>query len=263
MKKIFIIFLLFLSCSKKEKVYISAFAFRSVGTPWLYPDYYKEVYIYNKNAFPEVPIVEINDTALPIYDYHYHWYRFIEFRKLNIDCEYKLKVTHPNGKAFGKVYLPGSYQILTPESTYILNRDSALKIFWQKANGARWYWLDLTIEYDYEDTLGEWDYYEFWMDTILFDTFCLYEPNRFIPPRIGTILEGEGAINIWAMDGPPILPGSLGNITGEAYGFFHTAHQPPERYFFVGNPPKERKIKSKGREKFNHLHQFQKYGIYR
>ncbi|MEO0102324.1 MAG: hypothetical protein ABIK81_01315 [candidate division WOR-3 bacterium] len=263
MKKIFIIFLLFLSCPKKDKVYISAFVLRSIGTPWLYPDYYKEVYIYSKNGFPKVPIVEINDTTLPIYDCHYNWYRFIEFRRLNIDCQYKLKVTHPNGKSFGEVYLPGPYEILTPESTYILNRDSTLKIFWQKAKGAKWYWLDLTIEYDYEDTLGEWDYYEFWMDTILFDTFCLYEANRFIPSQIDTIFEGEGVINIWAMDGPPILPGSSGNIKGEGYGFFHSAYQPGERYFFVGAPPEERKIKGKSREKYYHLFHFSQNGIYR
>ncbi|MEO0102014.1 MAG: hypothetical protein ABIK84_06385, partial [candidate division WOR-3 bacterium] len=263
MKRIVIILLLLTACQKNEKNYISAFILRSVGTPWLYPEYYKEVYIYNKNGFPEVPTVQINDTNLPLYDYHENWYRFIECRKLDIDREYKMVVKTPQGMVFGEVYLPGEYEILSPDSTYILKRDSSLKISWRKAYGAKWYWLDLTIEYDYEDTLGEWDDYEFWMDTILFDTFCIYEANRFFPPDIDTILEGEGVINIWALDGPPILPGSLGNIKGEGYGFFHCAYQPPERYFFVGTTPKERRIKSKGKEKLERLYRFQRDGIYR
>ncbi len=247
---------LFFSC-QREKVYISAFILRSVGAPWLYPSYYKEVYVHNKTGFSTIPTSLINDTALSITDYHYNWYLFSDFNSLNIDQNYHLRVLHPNGEAIGKVYLPGEYEILQPESTYILNRDSVLKIFWRKANGAKFYWLDLSIEYDYDDTLGEWDDYEFWLDTIIFDTFCIFEKNRFIPFYVDTIYEGEGVIDIWAMDGPPILPGSFGNIIGSGYGFFHTAYQPGLRYFFVGAPPKERSLKPKG--KLNRLRLFQNH----
>jgi|UniRef100_A0A7C3Z2P4 hypothetical protein len=265
MRKILLLLIPFIliSCAKKEKIYVSAFVLRSVGTPWLYPDYYKEAYLYKSEGFSQIPVVKINDTVLPIYDYSSNWYQFIEFRKLEIDREYRLNVSSPEGNVFGKVYMPGPYEILFPESTYILNKDSSLKVIWRTANKAQWYWLDLTIEYDYEDTLGEWDTYELWMDTILFDTFCFYEKDRFIPSYVATIFEGEGIINIWAMDGPPILPGSQGNITGSGYGFFHAAFQPGERGFFVGSPPKERKLKSKGKEKLKRLFSFQRNGIYR
>ncbi len=252
-----IIFLLTLLSCQKEKVYICAFILRSVGTPWLYPDYYKEVYVHNKNGFTTIPTSLINDTSLNIYDYHYNWYLFLDFNKLNIDRNYKLEVKYHDGRAEGETYLPGDYEITSPESTYILNRDSILKIHWRKANGAKWYWLDLTIEYDYEDTLGEWDYYEFWKDTILFDTFCIYEKNRFIPGYVETIYEGEGTINIWAMDGPTILPGSKGNISGAGFGFFNTAYQPGERYFYIGAPPKVRRLLSRSREKLAKLRRYE------
>ncbi len=244
-------------CRSKEKAYISSFIFRDVA-PWG-TIYYKEMYIYNKNGFPVVPTCQINDTALKIADYHYHWYLFADWQRFVVDRKYKLLVKHSAGSARGEAFLPGNFEILRPESTYILNKDSVLWVVWRKANGATWYWLDLTIEYDYEDTTGEWDYYEFWKDTIIFDTVVRYEKNRFFPSYVDTIFEGEGIVNIWACDGPPILPGSPGNIFDAGYGFFHTVNQPGERNFYVGAPPKERRIISRSRAKLNKLRRYEVY----
>ena len=240
---IFVIFLfciLSAGCGKKEKVYINGFILRDVAP--LYVNYYREVYVHNKNGFPIVPICQINDTSLTIADYHYDYYLFSDNKRFDINKKYELNLQHRGGKAQGEVFMPGEFSILQPDTSYILKKDSVLKIFWSKANGATWYWLDIYIDYWYEDTLGEEEEYESQPDTIIYDTFVIYEKNRFFPPYVDSITEGEtGIINVWACNGPTFLPGSQGNIFGAGYGILMTANQPGEREFNCGIHAKNKK----------------------
>lgn len=233
-------FLLIIGCVKKDKVYITGFIIRSVGS--YYTSYYKEVYVHNRSGFPIVPSCWINDTALNIDDYHYDYYLFKDYKPFELNQKYKLRLKHSGGEAYGAVRMPADFSILYPESTYLLRSDSALQIYWTKAEGATWYWLDIYIDYWYEDSLGEEDEYVFEMDTIVYRNYVVYDKNRLFPPYVDSITEGgDGIINVWACDGPPCLPGAQGNIFGAGYGIFNTANQPAERYFYVGLPSKDKK----------------------
>jgi len=233
-------FLLFVGCGERDRVYVTGFIIRAVEPPFTY--YYKEVYVHNREGFPIVPSCFINDTALNIDDYHYDYYLFKDFEQFALNQEYKLVVQHAGGKAHGTVYMPNDFSILYPESTYILRSDSSLQIYWTKAEGATWYWLDIYIDYWYEDSLGEEDEYVLEMDTIVYRNYVVYERNRLFPFYVDSITEGgDGIINVWACDGPPCLPGTQGNIFGAGYGFLNTANQPAERYFSVGLPSKNKK----------------------
>ncbi|MEO0114422.1 MAG: hypothetical protein ABIK93_02985 [candidate division WOR-3 bacterium] len=236
-RKLIILILLLVGCSKNDKVYITGFIIKAVRPPFTY--YYKEVYVHNQRGFKMVPNCLINDTALNIDDYHYDYYFFRDYKPFEINRKYKLVLEHAGGKAQGEVYMPNDFAILYPESTYLLVKDSSLQIYWTKAEGATWYWLDIYIDYWYEDSLGEEDEFVFDMDTIVYSNYVVYEKSRLFPPYVARITEGgDGIINVWACDGPPCLPGAEGNIYGAGYGIYNSVNEAPDRFFYVGLPGK-------------------------
>lgn len=189
------------------------------------------------DAFPQIPKVTLNGEQLPLARWNPIQAIYADSVPFPVDTSYLVRIEHYWGEASSRVYMPGSFRINGPDSNYVLDRDSLLVIHWGPARGATWYWLNLFLDYDYLDTLYEWDYYEFDRDTIVFDTICVYERNRFFPWFVRRILEGEGEAVVWACDGPVMLPGALGNVEGDGFGYVNTANQPREAYFVVVQPP--------------------------
>lgn len=237
----------------KSKPAISGFLFKTV-----YYDgdsaYDRNIQVYNYKGFSAIPLVKLNNEILGIYDWGINWYQFSDENIVLSNKDYELEVSHSDGTAKAKVSMPGNIRFTQPDTSYILKRESTLVIAWQKSSKATWYWLDYYISYEYLDTAGEEDSYDISKDTVITDTFCRLEPNRFFPSYVMNILEGEGEANVWAMDGPIIYPGSNGNVTGQGIGFFHAANQGLDAYFYVGARPSMRKLykKEASREKLKH-----------
>jgi len=240
-------------CNKnKSNIIISGFLFKTTD---YFGDssYSRDITVYNNNGFSMIPVTTINNETLGIYDYNINWYEYADEKIIPISQDYELEVKHADGTAKSKIAMPGNFRITMPDTSFVLPRDSALVIGWTKSEKATWYWLDFYITYEYEDTTtGETDYYDFWKDTVITDTFVRLQPNRFFPfDSLNIILEGEGEANVWAMDGPKIIPGSEGNISGDGIGFFHAANEQPDAYFYVGARPSVRHLylKELSREK--------------
>ncbi len=217
--------------------------------------YQRDFVVYDYKGFSQIPLVTVNRETIPIYNSSMNWYEFYDENIFLSNRDYELIVNTSQGRAQAKIGMPANFTIIRPDTSYIMGRDSTLTITWHKSNKATWYWLDYYISYDYEDTSGEMNSYEFTKDTILTDTVCTFAVGRFFPYYVVTILSGEGEADIWAMDGPKVLPGTQGNITGEGQGFFNSANEGPEAYFYVGAPPSQRHLfkKDVSREKIRNL----------
>jgi hypothetical protein len=255
MKKTLLIILacgiLFCACiSDKSEPQVSGFLFK---TQFYNGDsaYQRDFLVYDYKGFSQIPLVTVNNETIGLYDQSINWYEYYDENRILTNKDYELKISHSGGSATAKIAMPNNFRIIGPDTNYIMDRDSSLLIIWQKSAKASWYWLDYYISYDYLDTAGEWDSYDFGKDTVLTDTFCRFAVGRFFPYYVVNILDGEGEANIWAMDGPKIYPGSKGNVSGQGIGFFNAANEGPDTYFYVGAPPAQRHLykKDASREK--------------
>jgi hypothetical protein len=199
--------------------------------------YDRVIEIQDDDALPQIPKVTLNDKPLPMVSWNPIDAAYEDTQPFPTDTSYELMVTHYWGEASSKINMPADFAMTRPESTYVLNRDSALTVTWRSSRGATWYWLNLFLDYDYVDTLYEWDYYEFDRDTIVFDTTCVYVRNCFFPWYVRAVLEGEGEAVVWACDGPPVQPGVTSNLQGHGFGYYMSVNQPREAYFIVVTPP--------------------------
>jgi hypothetical protein len=193
--------------------------------------------ITDDDAMPDIPRVLLNGNPLPLASWNPIDAVYDDNYAFETDTSCAIEIEHHWGKATSRVYIPADFEMTGPGPDYVYNRDSLLTIRWQPSRGATWYWLNLFLDYDYRDTLNEWDYYEFDRDTILFDTLCVYERNRFFPGWVRKILDGEVEAVVWAMDGPVMAPGAMGNVWGDGFGYVNTANQPHEEYFVIVQPP--------------------------
>lgn len=201
--------------------------------------------VFDIDGLPMIPLVKLNGEEIEIDDYDYIGCTYNDTIHFLTAKEYELTVDHYYGRAHAKIWMPGEFEMIGPDSSYILKRDSVLSVTWQKSDEARWYWFSIYLEYEYEDTSGEWDDYEFYHDTIVYDTFVQYARNNFFPDYVKMVIEGEAEAGAWAMDGPNRwVPGTKGNIRGKGFGYFSASYQPRELDFYVGAPPKIPKLKN-------------------
>jgi hypothetical protein len=206
------------------------------------------VEVFNINGLAMIPAVKMNGNEVEMDQYDYIQCIYNDTFRFSTNQQYELTVDHYYGQASAKIWMPGDFSMIGPGPTYIYNRDSVLYVTWHKSPGATSYWFSVDLDYDFEDSLGEWDSYEFYHDTILKDTFVRYAPNRFFPGNVATILEGEAEAGSWAMDGPNRwVQGTKGNIRGQGQGYFSATYQPMELDFYVGAPPKIPKLKNSGK----------------
>lgn len=199
--------------------------------------------VFDNDGLRMVPVVALNrDTLEPFY-YSPTAYRYGHENPFPVNARYDLNVTHYWGRAFSRVVMPGNFNMTLPPERYILGLDSTLVVSWQKSPAAQWYWLEVDIDYEFEDSLGDWSDCELSLDTMLGDTVVVLGPRRLFPPglKIARLLEGDGSAMVWSGNGPAIEPGDAGNVRGDGFGFFNAINEPREKYFYVGAPPLARR----------------------
>jgi hypothetical protein len=218
-------------------------------------DYDKNVEVIDNAGLRMVPEVMLNGRPLEIYYYGTTTFRYGDEYYNPVGQRYELNVRHYWGEAFSRVVLPGDFRITGPPPRFILHRESTLVASWRPSFAAQWYWVGLYCGYDFYDTLGEWDDYEFYLDTLVFDTVLSVSPARIFPGSVDSLNEGDGSVMVWAGNGPAIEPGDMGNVRGAGFGFFHAINEPREAYFYVGAPPKARRCPSQqtSQERFRSL----------
>lgn len=199
--------------------------------------YGRQIDIYDDDALPQIPIAELNGRQLPMVYWNPINAVYQDMQPFKTDTVYKLDVTHYWGEAHSTVNMPGDFALTNPESAFVLRPNMPLLVSWHKSPGASWYWLNLYLDFEFYDTLGEWNSLEFDRDTLMYDTVCVYDGRRFFPDIVRQVIAGEGEAVVMAMDGTPLEPGALGNVMGDAVGYYNGANQPNEAYFVIVSPP--------------------------
>lgn len=181
-----------------------------------------------------VPSVMINDQELE-FQYYGDAFHYDGSFPLNPRSSYALVVTAGSKIAFATVNLPEDFNIITPDSSYVLPKGSDLIILWDYAIHSDCYRVYLYITYHYLDTLEQYCIFHFSDDSILSETSITYGHDMIFPnlSEIETIVWGHASLSIYAIDGPVLVPGSVGNVTGNGIGFFW-AHQKRSVNFYVG-----------------------------
>jgi len=204
-------------------------------------EYDKDFMVFDNDGLRMVPVVLLNGKQVEPYFYGPTAYQYGDTFDIPVYRRYELEVRHYWGTGFCHLVMPADFRLTVPSDTYILKLESTLVSTWRSARGAQWYWVSIFADYDYEDSTGSWENYEFNLDTLVHDTSIALPPNRTFPAFVHKLLEGDALITVWAGYGPPIEPGDYGNVRGTAVGFVNAINQPRERYFYVGAPPLTRR----------------------
>jgi hypothetical protein len=215
--------------------YLTKAVYYSGDTLW---DRYVEV--FDINGLPMIPAVKLNGNEVVMDQYDYIQCIYNDTIHFATNQEYELTVNHYYGQANAKIWMPGDFSMISPGPTYILKRDSILSVTWHKSEKASKYYLYVDIEY--EDENGE--DFEFFHDTIVYDTIIRYPPNRIFAESAETIMDGEAEAAAWALTGPYRWEqGTKGNIQGQGLGYFSALYQPQALDFYVVAPPKTPKLR--------------------
>lgn len=201
--------------------------------------YFQEVYVYNYRGFKMIPKVFINDTLLKLMNEPFTYAFYGNYSPFATNKNYKLKIETEEGVASSQVYMPKDFEILYPKEETIIEKSQApFKIFWQKSEGAEWYEVVISIEYDYLLSNGEEEEFTFSLDTVVKDTYLILDGKLIFPEYVMKIIAGEGNISIYSGAGPSLKPGEKGNIKGYGYGFFNALYSPEDRLFYIEAEPK-------------------------
>lgn len=228
-------------CQKREEVYIQGWVSKMEFTKENVK-YFQEVGVYNYRGFKIIPKVFINDTLLPLRNEPFTYAFYGNYSPFSTNRIYKLKVESEYGIAFSEVYMPKDFVILYPkEETIIEKSETPFKIFWQKSEGAEWYEIVFSVEYDYLSPNSEEEEFTFSLDTVVRDTYLIIDGKRIFPEYVKEIFSGEGNITVYSGTGPALRPGEKGNIKGAGYGFFNALYSPEDRVFYIEAEPKIKK----------------------
>ncbi len=221
------VMLLIIGCGKGERASIMS----HIWFYWETPDSlvkYAVVEGYKYNGFKILPVAAINgDTLFPMdYDFgatDFYYMTYVNW--INYGDECKFTIDYDEGKGEAKDTMPGSFRIISPDTTYVLHKGSSLNITWSSSNGANWYWLDVYMHIYYEDTSGYWDDYYVELDTIVDGTSFTMSASRIFPGYVDSVRYGYGGVYVEAVNGPKPEPGSKSNIEGDAVGFFWCSNE--------------------------------------
>jgi hypothetical protein len=200
-------------------------------------EYSRQFEVFDNDGLRMAPVLTVNDAPIKVVSYGPTRYVYADEEVFPVDTTYLLQVRHFWGEASAEIPMPGDFRLSLPPDEYILAQDSGLVVRWKSSPRAEWYWADVYIDYEFIDPDGNWDDISIELDTVLQDTFLVVAPGRIFPPQVDEVLEGDGAALVWAGGGPPGEPGDTGNVQGSGYGFFSSANEPREKYFYVGAPP--------------------------
>jgi hypothetical protein len=202
--------------------------------------FYQVFLVYDVDGLPRIPLVKVNDVPIEMTDFQPQQGQYESWDVFPVDTTMDVKIANYDGEAHCRVNMPGNTALTRPTPWFVLQKGQPVAIAWNKAHGASTYYLDLYINYEYNDTFGEWDDFENEWDTTITDTSFTFPASWVFPPIVGEVLDGEGYIILWAQDGPPLLAGDWGNIKGHGFGYFATAFEPPDGWFPIVTPPATR-----------------------
>ncbi len=191
---------------------------------------------YRYDGFEIIPLATVNEETLYIDSYSLQGSSFSYSGSIpwvNPGDECNLRVDYGEGECEATELLPDEFSITSPDADFILYQGDDLNITWSTASGADWYWLAIWMYYSYIDTLGDYDYFSFTLDTILDVTTYTMTASRLFPADVDSIEYGYGDIHVEAVSGPEIVPGQEGNITGDAFGFFWCSYYAERVEFFI------------------------------
>ena len=206
-----------------------------------YPDsFYCDEGVNVSNA-EAVPSVKINDRELEFYSGS-RFYFDGDF-SLTPGAEYELVVTAGSNTATATVTLPGDFGITAPDTSYVLSKGSSLDALWDSASHSNYYGVYLYVYYEYYDTSGTVQSFHFSSDTILSETSITYESSLLFPnlSEIDSISCGNGHFDIYAINGPSLVPDTPGNVSGDGTGFFWAKQSRGSGGFDVGDATKTSK----------------------
>lgn len=264
MKKLMLlipIILLIISCGGGgERASIEAYIYAWHSNNVLYRE--ADIEIYKYNGFKAIPLVTVNEETLQVDNlsyspYTFHYIEDIPWVILGSEC--KIEVDYGDGRGDATDTLPAEFRITSPIDGDTLHKGSDLNIAWQSSTGADWYWLYIDIDYDYIDTSGSWDNFSFSLDTIMHTTSYTLSASIIFPGDVDSITGSSNYVDLASVAGPDLIPGTEGNIKGNAVGFFWCSYYAQAIYFGVndmaGKPDKdyEAEIRKRHREA---LHKF-------
>jgi hypothetical protein len=216
--------------------------------------FYQIYLAYDVNGLPQVPAVKFNGRSIEMTDFTPQQGQYESWDQFKTDTTCDIKIQHYWGEAHSRVNMPGNTRLTQPGPGFVQGMNDPVTISWFKAPGASSYWADLYVSYEYNDTLGEWDYFELELDTIFSDTTVSYPGSSMFPPNVREVLSGEGEIILWPTDGPQLVPGDMGNVHGRGFGYLAAVNEPPEGWFPIVSPPGQRRDRNEliqhSREKF-------------
>jgi hypothetical protein len=202
------------------------------------PDYYYQVFlVYDIDGLAKIPLVKVNDVPIKMTDYQAQQGQYENWDPFPVDTTLDLRVADYDGEAHCRINMSGTTRLTLPTPWFVLQKDQPVTIAWNKAHGASTYYLDLYVDYEFNDTTGEWDEFEGEWDTTITDTTYTFPASLIFSPDVNEVLDGEGYIILWAQDGPPLLAGDAGNVKGHGLGFFASAYEPPDGWFPIVTPP--------------------------
>ena len=203
--------------------------------------YQKEFQVIDYDGLRMVPIVLLNDKRVEALSFSATEYDYGDSDVIPTYQKYELEVLHYWGTGFCHLVMPGDFNLTSPPDLYILGKESTLVSAWRASRGAQWFWVSVSVNYDYYDTTGTWDNNTFTLDTLVYDTSISVAPSRVFPPFVGEVIDGDGSVTVFSGYGPADEPGDIGNVRGNAVGFVNSINEPPAKYFYVGAPPLTRR----------------------
>jgi hypothetical protein len=204
--------------------------------------YEKYFQVFDRDGLRMVPVVTLNGRPVAVTNYSPTEYDYGDSDVIPTYRRHDLEVEHYWGVGFCHLVMPGDFALTLPPREFLLGQDSALTTAWGASSGAQWYWLSIYISYDYDDTLGYEQSFEFRLDTLMHDTAITVAPEHIYPVDVVQVLAGYGSVTVWSGNGSPDEPGDIGNVRGCAVGFVNAINEPPSQYFYVGAPPAERPV---------------------
>lgn len=204
---------------------------------------YKMAEYMDVNGVSMIPMVSLNDDTLPIYDMYPTDIMYLNEDDLEMPFgeSYPLKVSSEHGLSSANLVYPDSFALVSPASGSTLNLTTGnenIPLVWRKSDGAEWYYISYLIEFDYVDTLGNYDYiYKYSSDTVT-DTSLSISLDELFGSRfdaVDTIIYGYGQYQVMACSGPILEPGATGNISGADKGFYWLRYAPSSVYFSINS----------------------------
>jgi len=187
-----------------------------------------QVTVLNLNT---IPSVAINDQLLPHGLYSWAFYDFNFPIEVGDSAHLEVSYIDEDGNARlagSTVVIPGIFSIIdTDPDTNVygviaLQPEDDFSVWWSNSAYADAYSIDLYLYCDYNDSLGNDSYYNFYFDTLITDTNITFPSEQLFPPDLEVTYINYlwGQLNILALNGA-WQTGAEGNITGDGVGFFY------------------------------------------